>query len=205
MKCPIYIVMVMLLVVGVSAGDVFPDFTSTYDLKADGNGCYVDGGYWMNGWGVPNASGGPYGGESYQNFCLAWEPGCTGPTRNGAVELHFNGGSEKIVVRHLDGQYNVDNFDVLVNGELVGQYADAGDSVETWEVSEFPVSGITGNQAVVIRATGEAGPSCEPWGQVAVDYINVEPDIVVPEFGIIGGVVVVIGAIGALTVLRRKH
>ena len=203
MKYAIYILMAMLFVVGVSA-ETTVDPTHI-DLKADGNGCYNTAGAWMTGWGVPAAQGGYYGGEPYQNFCLVWEPGCTAQANSAAVTLQFNGGSEKIVIRHLDGQSNLDSFDVLVNGVLVGHYTDSLNPTETWVVSEFPVSGLTGSNTVALVATDAAWPSCDPWGQIAVDYINVEADNNVPEFGIIAGGIALIGAIAGIAIIRKKN
>jgi hypothetical protein len=204
MKYIIYCIIAIVLVIGVSALDQLPNHPTSFDLKAGDNGCYVDGSYWMTGWGVPGAQGGYYGGLPYADFCLVWEPGCAAGTESAAVDLQFNGGSEKIIIRQLDGQSELDSFDVLVNGVIVGHYADSLVPTEDWVVSEFPVSDITGNQAVALVATDSAWPSCDPWGQIAVDYINVEPDTSVPEFGVIGGVAALIGALSVVFLMRKK-
>ncbi len=191
----------MLLFVGVSAGEIL-DHPTSFDLKANSGGCYNDGSYWMTGWGVGAA--GSYGGEPFENFCMVWESPCAAQTESAAVDLQFSGGSEKIVIRHLDGASNLDSFDVLVNGVLVGHYTDSLVSTESWVVSEFPVSGITGNWAVALVATDAAWPLCDPYGQIAVDYINVEPDNEIPEFGLIAGGVAMIGALGVFLFMRKR-
>lgn len=197
------ILVAVLMATSIMATPVAPNHPRSFDLKADGNGCYVDGGYWMTGWGVPGAAGGFYGGESYSNFCLVWEPSCAQTTESASVDLQFNGGSEKIVIRHLDGQSNLDSFDVKVSGVTVGHYTDSLQPTEDWVVTEFPVNGYVGNYPVALVATDSAWPSCTPWGQIAVDYINVET-IEIPEFGTIAALVALMGSVVGLVVLRKK-
>ena len=203
MKYAIYILMVMLLAVGVSAGTSI-EHPRSIDLQSNGNHCYdyygVD-----NGFGIPATLGGYYGGEPYENFCLVWEPGCAAQARSAFVYLTFDGGAEKIVIRHLDGQSNLDSFDVKVNGNKIGHYTDSLDSTEKWVVSEFPVNGIIGDdQQVELVATDAAWSSCDLWGQIAVDYINVEPNNTVPEFGLIAGLVALVGLVAGVVILRKR-
>ena len=202
MKYILYVLVAVMLAIGVSADAIVTP--TSVDLKSNANGCY-DVEAWINGWGIPGAQGGYYGGKPYNDFCLVWEPGCAAQDNSAAVSLHFSGGEEKIVINHLDGQSNLDSFDVLLDGNNVGHYSDSLNPAETWVVSEFPVSGITGTHTVALVATDAAWPQCTPWGQIAVDYINVEPNNTVPEFGIIAGGLALVGLVAGVVVLRKRQ
>jgi hypothetical protein len=127
------------------------------------------------GWGVPAITGGAYGGKPYSEFCLVWEPTCAADTKSASIKLAFAGvAGEAITVNHLDGMSNLDSFDVLVDDALVGHYADSLNSSENWVITSFPVNVGAGIHTVTLKATDSAWSQCDSWGQIAVDYINVD-------------------------------
>jgi len=128
-------------------------------------------------WGVPAIAGGTYGGKLYSDFCLVWEPTCAAQTESASVNLAFTGGDdEEITISHLDGMSNLDSFDVLVdNAPIVGgHYTDSLNPSEDWVVTSFPVKVAAGIHTVTLKATDTAWNQCDSYGQIAIDYINVD-------------------------------
>ena len=189
----------------VAVKDITFDAAPT-DVKFHGNtnGCYVDPeNTLITGWGIPAISGGVYGGESYDNFCLVWEPTCADDTNTASVVMAFAGGNEVITIKHLDGMSNLDSFDVLVDDSVVGHYSDSLNPSEDWVITNFPVNVVAGIHTVTLKVTDAAWNGCNDWGQIAVDSMAVGPGNDVPEFGVIAALVAIIGALG-IVIYRRK-
>jgi len=62
---------------------------------------------------------------------------------------------------------------VFVDGISMGTYADSG-SAETWNTTDFNVSGWTGSKTVKIVPTAAAWGSCSQWGQVALNWAELK-------------------------------
>lgn len=160
----------------------------------------------MNGWGVPAINGGSYGGASYNEFCLVWEPACAVNTETASVNLAFGGGDEVITIDHLDGMSNRDSFDVLVDNVVVGHYPDSLNPTETWGTTNFPVNVALGVHTVTLAVTDAAWADCASWGQLAIKSIAVAPiGPTVPEFGLIAGGLALVGLIAGVVVLRKRN
>jgi hypothetical protein len=164
-------------------------------VKVDFGPCTGD---LITGWGIPAIAGGVYGGEPYNKFCLVWEPTCADNTNSASAKLAFGAGDKAITIRHLDGLSNYDSFDVLVDNAVVGHYKDVQDSTEKWVTTNFPVTVTPGVHTVTIKVTDSAWASCDSWGQLAISNIGA-----IPEFGVIAGVVALVGALGIF--LYRRH
>jgi len=159
-----------------------------------------------DGWGVPAILGGAYGGVAYENFCLVWEPTCAADTEMASVDMAFAGGNEVITILHLDGMSDLDSFDVLIDDVVVGSYDDSLNPSEDWITTDFLVNVDAGVHTVTLEVTDEAWASCNDWGQLAVQSIVIGPneDPAVPEFGLIAGMVALIGLVAGVAVLRKR-
>jgi hypothetical protein len=159
-----------------------------------------------NGWGVPAILGGVYGGASYDQFCLVWEPTCAVDTEIASVDMAFAGGNELITINHLDGMSDRDSFDVYVDKELVGHYPDSLNPQEDWVTTNFPANVAAGVHTVTLKVTDAAWNQCDNWGQLAIKSIIIVPDEdpSVPEFGLIAGVVAIAGLVAGVVVLRKR-
>jgi hypothetical protein len=203
MKYLIYVLMAMFLVIGVSAGGGPP---SEADFFAVRSTCYS--GAVTNGWDAA-VNDGNYGGLPESEFCLVRGTQDCGmsPPVVATATLYFPGGPANVVVRHLDGMSNLDNFDVMVGTTVIGSYVDKHDSTEVWETTNFPITIAPGSYLVTIISTDAAWEGCPTWGQLAIDYINVEPDEDndVPEFGLIAGAIALIGVVAGAFILRKRN
>jgi len=192
-----------------------PHAYPTVDLKG-GDTCTSDPETYIEGWGVPAAQGGYYGGQPYDDFCLVLEPSsCNaddeGTPEEATVALLLPPPPQTITIRHLDGISNRDSFDVYEytldnpTNKYIGSYHDSQDDEEEWVTTSFDVELSEGVHYIVIKLTDEPWDGCSTWGQLAVDYITVESenDNAIPEFGVIGVGLLLIGA--GLFILKKKH
>lgn len=171
------------------------------DLSSSDNGCYSENGAVISDWGV--ATTGYYGGFDKSEFCLVWDLACE-DNNYATAELNFPTGTDVLEIRHLDGMSDLDSFEVYIDNVLVGTYLDSQDGTENWLTSTFDVSVTPGLHDVKIKITGEAWEACDLYGQLAIDYIKVTPQSSdVPEFGIIGAGIVLLGA--GLFVFKKRN
>jgi hypothetical protein len=139
------------------------------------------------GWDQVPTSGG-WGGKNESEFAVAWAPGMQdAPTLPGRMASCTIGGVSgktptKVSINYLQGLAN-DDFCVFAsvgagnNLILVGCEDEDNNSGEVWATVTFDLmgQGSSGQDLkIVILATGNAWPSFNTWGQLAVDYIKVE-------------------------------
>jgi hypothetical protein len=138
------------------------------------------------GWDQTPTPGG-WGGKNESDFAVVWAPGMQdAPTNPGRMAECTIAGSTgetptDIDINYLQGLAN-DDFCVFAsvgagnNLILLGCEDEMNNSGETWATVNFGLKGqgSSGQDLrVVIIATGNAWPSFNTWGQLAVDYITV--------------------------------
>jgi hypothetical protein len=163
-----------------------------------------------NGWGDCNTAGN-YGGWDKVSTCkVAWDGACTSETKDATFTVD-TGSSwlAEITIEHLNGiAETMDGFEVKdASGAVVCTFTDAvAGPGEVWETFHCipTVQTYSGVQVFTLHPLAvTAWSSCGTYGQVAISSIVAVPDGQVPEFGVIAGVVALVGALGIF--LYRRH
>ena len=136
----------------------------------------------ISGWSTANLPG-DYGERDDGTYRqIIEESSCTQESREAKFTLYSGSRNANLLrIRALDGQSNLDSFDVLVNGNLVGSYSDINDSVEAWHDLEIPLNNLSGRLEVILRATDPIWGSCPQFGQVAVSWAEIEGFYCAPD------------------------
>jgi len=118
------------------------------------------------------------GGSSDKSFRLLMGPGdplvCATGTEPATFTMNAGGGTAtKLTLEHLDGQVN-DSFDIYINSVKVDHYTAGSLGTETWVVTPFTFSGVSGTVNVELVTTNPATIWCEEWGQVAFSNAKLE-------------------------------
>jgi hypothetical protein len=130
-----------------------------------------EAGYTLIGWGPvqPTTSGGNWGNlatdsQSFDKLCrTVW--GHLGNDENWA-SITFAEKIKYVEIRHLDGIAD-DSFDVYVDNNLWGSYADAG-SDEVWKITSF--SGTPGYTLKIVSTAGQ-WQYFGTYGQLGIDRV----------------------------------
>jgi hypothetical protein len=164
------------------------------------------------GW-LPFFDGGYGGRDGLSTIAMVWGEGgfCNQNNNDATIELDAGSGTAtKILIRHFDGSSN-DSFEVYLGNDKIGSYADQypDESPSNWQTMEINVS-FTGEKTLRIVATGPAGVYCayhqnpDYYGQVAINWIELQGTTQIPEFGTIAALVALAGAVTAFLVLRKS-
>jgi len=156
------------------------------------------------GWGSCTQGGGYGGWDQDPNTChVAWDVGCNVADRDATFSVGGAGMTTTVIhILHLDGASD-DGFQVLDGSNVLCTYVDSTSS-ETWMTLTCDVN-LDGVKTLTLHTTGAAGPYCVGYGQVAVSSITYDATTTsIPEFGLIAGVVALVGLVAGVVILRRK-
>ena len=101
----------------------------------------------------------------------------------------------ELQIRALDGISFTDSFDIYINDLFLAHYEDNDKGGEVWDTLTYPVPGtdehgVEGPVTVRFESVDDPWSSCDTWGQVAVNWVDVgqyvcerEPIGSVPQCG----------------------
>ena len=134
-------------------------------------------GHNLEGWSSANIAGN-YGGCYADLTCfyrqLIEETECDEDSRSASFTLETGENyATSLEIRHLDGMSNLDSFDIYINDIFLAHYTDENISSEDWHTHNYPLDNLTGTLTVKLIATDEIWGSCSPYGQVAIDWVEI--------------------------------
>ena len=141
-------------------------------------------------WGPPEptTNGGNWGGlstdpESLDNLCRTISSPLNPPgyPNMAYIDMKFHALGDWITIRHLDGIAN-DSFSAYLVGTTfttpLWSYVSDDSEEEVWYVDKFFVELDAGIHTIMFDIDGDRWPLWDPYGQVGIDWIEVNP---VPE------------------------
>ena len=133
----------------------------------------------ISGWSNANISGN-YGGCQNGVSCTyrqIIENPCTSDQKPASVVLHAGTNTvSKLKVRHLDGISLADSFEIWVGNQKIAEWKDATEAVtENWIDTTFDVSqySLSGDITLTFVATDNIWSQCNAYGQVSIDWVQV--------------------------------
>ena len=196
------VVSILLFVAILSVSTVFAATSNDFDGDCSDIDTVQD-----DWWGPPTT--GNYGGRDLDEMCVVWEPDrCDQDYEQAHVWLDFDCGCNKVCMNLLDGQSDLDSFDVYVDDTYYDHYSDDNDGAEAWKDNYcFKASSFSaGTHKITIKSTENSWPSCDTYGQIAIDQIWTEtcPQSEIPEFGVLASVGILAVAGVFIYMKRRK-
>lgn len=134
-------------------------------------------GHNLEGWSTENIAGN-YGDCYADPTCfyrqLIEETECDEDSRSASFTLEAGENyATSLEIRHLDGMSNLDSFDIYINDIFLAHYTDEYISSEDWHIHNYPLDNLTGTLNIKLVATDEIWGSCSPYGQVAIDWVEI--------------------------------
>lgn len=142
------------------------------------------GSYIIDGWDT-SPPGGSWGGQSTSTFAVAWQKGQVDfPTMAGRFAMCtipgvFGKTPKKIEIKWLMGLANDSHciFASVAAGDLLVKCVNETSLSEVWQTDtwDLPAGAFASGQDVTVKilVTGNAWPSFNTYGQLAVDYIKI--------------------------------
>ena len=147
----------------------------------------LGGAHYLQGW-SQNRIPGNYGGYYTQgkNYRQVWNPTCNQCNKTAYFTMSVGENfANQIILNSLDGISGLDSYSLYYYKggcqpwKLIGHYYENGDtSNEIWSVNAdiskttFPLPNLTGEINFKLEVTDNKWPSCDTYGQVAINWIK---------------------------------